>query len=153
MRWCRTGLCYCYNNLYVIILCITISIMCIFYNMLEGYFHVCEFEFTQITTGEIQLSTTLPFLQTIYAVVANLSAIPVIPSSYRLVSGQRASTKTVPPPRDRLSLVGQNELVSCGLYRTSSSTLLSRNKRLALAVTLVTKNIVACTWRENKTKE
>ena len=65
--------------------------------MLEGYFHVCEFEFTQITTGEILLSTTLPFLQTIYAVVANLSAIPVIPSSYRLVSGQRASTKNGSP--------------------------------------------------------
>ena len=37
--------------------------------------------------------------------------MPVIPSKYRLVSGQRASLETVPPPRDRLSLGGQSELI------------------------------------------
>ena len=51
----------------------------------------------KIPTGEIQLSTTISFSQAIYAVVANPSAMPVIPSNYRLVSGQRASFKTVPP--------------------------------------------------------
>ena len=71
------------------------------YNMLEGYFHVRVFAFTQIPTGEIQLSTTIPFSQAIYAVAANPSAMPMNPSNYRLVSGQRASIKTVPPPRDR----------------------------------------------------
>ena len=45
------------------------------------------FAFTQIPTGKIQLSTTIPCLQAIYGVVANPSAMPVIPSNYRLVSG------------------------------------------------------------------
>ena len=108
--------------------------------MLEGYFHVYEFAFTQIPAGDIQLSTTLPFLQAIYAVVANPSAMPVIPSNYRLVSGQRASIKTVLPPRDRLSLGGQNELMSWWfvpdhIRGTSSATPRSRYNRLALAVT------------------
>ena len=111
--------------------------------MLEGYFHVCEFAFTQIPTGEIQLFTTLPFLQAINAVVANPSAMPVIPSNYRLVSGQKAFLKTVPPPpsRDRLSLGVQNELVSWWfvpdhIHGISSSTLSSRHERLTLAVTV-----------------
>ena len=63
--------------------------------MLEGYFHVCELAFTQIPIREIQLFTTLPILQAIYAVVANSSAMLVIPSNYRLVLGQRPSLKTV----------------------------------------------------------
>ena len=76
-------------------------------NMLEGYFHVCKFAlFTKFPIGENQLFTTLPFLQAIYAVVANPRAMPVIPSNYRLVLGQRASLKTVPPPRDRQPLGG-----------------------------------------------
>ena len=70
--------------------------------MLEGYFRA----FTQILTGEFQLSTTIPFLQAIYAVVANLSVMPVIFSNYRLVSGQRASLETVSPPRERQPLGG-----------------------------------------------
>ena len=70
--------------------------------------------------------------------------MPVIPSSYRLVTGQRASLETVPPPRDRLSLGGQSELVSWWLvpdhiHDTSSFILLSRYNRLARAVTLLEK--------------
>ena len=112
--------------------------------MLEGYFLVCKFAFTQIPTGEIQLSTTMPFLQAIYSVVANPSAMPVVPSNYRLVSSQSASIKTVAPPRDRQPLGGKNELVSWWfvpdhIHGTSSSTLSSRNKRLVLAVTKISK--------------
>ena len=61
-------------------------------------------------------------------------------SIYRLVSGQRASLEKVPAPRDRLSLVGQSDLVSWWFvpdhtHGTSSSILLLRYNRLALAVT------------------
>ena len=56
-------------------------------------------------------------------------------------TGRRASFKTVPPSRDRLSLGGQSELmswlfVSDHIHGTSSSTRMSRYSRLALAVTL-----------------
>ena len=71
------------------------------------------------------------------------STIPVIRSSYRLVSGQRQSSfKTVPPPRDRLSLGGKVSwfLGSCWfvpdhIQDTSSSIPMSRHKRSALVVT------------------
>ena len=97
--------------------------------------------FTPIPTGEIQLFTTLQLLQAMFAVVVRRKqTMPVIPSNYRLVSGQRASLETVPPPRDRLSLGGQSELLSWWfvpdhIHSTSSSILLSRYNRLALAVT------------------
>ena len=56
-------------------------------------------------------------------------------------TGRRASFKTVPPPRDRLSSEGQSELISWWfvpdhIHDTSSSTPLLRYNRLALAVTL-----------------
>ena len=71
---------------------------------------------------------------------ARKPAIPVISSSYRLVSSQRASFKTVPPPWGRLSFGGQSELVLWWfvpdlIHGTSSSTPMSRHKRTALAVT------------------
>ena len=110
------------------------------YKVLEVYFRVYEFAFTHILTGGIRLYTTFLFLQAVYAVVANPRAMLVIPSNYRLVSGQRASLKTVPPPRDRLCLVGQYELVSWWfvpdhIHGTNSSTLMSPHNRLALADT------------------
>ena len=96
--------------------------------------------FTQISAGEIQLFTTLLFFfQAIYAVAVRIkTTMPVIPSNYRLVSVQRASLETVPPPRDRLSLGGQSELISWWfipdhIHGTSSSILFSRS---AIAVTL-----------------
>ena len=109
-------------------------------NIIEVYFHVCEFAFTNILTGEIQLYTTFLFLQAIYAVVPNPSAMLVTPGNYRLVSGQRPSLNTVPPPRDRLCLVGQYELVSLGfvpdhIHGANSSTLMSPHNCLALADT------------------
>ena len=66
--------------------------------------------------------------------------MPVIPSNYRLVSGQRASLETVPPPLDRQSLGGQSELISWWfvldhIHGTTSSTPMSRYNRSALAVT------------------
>ena len=53
---------------------------------------------------------------------------------------RRASFKTVPPPRDRLSLGRQSELISWWfvpdqIHGTSSSTPMLRYNRLALAVT------------------
>ena len=70
------------------------------------------------------------------------STINVVFSSYRLVSGQRASLETAspPPPRDRLSLGGQCDLISWlflpnHIYGTSSSTPVLRYNRSALAVT------------------
>ena len=55
-------------------------------------------------------------------------------------TGRRASFKTVPPPRDRLSLRGQSELISWWfvpdhIHGTSSSTPMSQYNCLALAVT------------------
>ena len=55
-------------------------------------------------------------------------------------TGRGASFKTVPAPRDRLSLGGQRGLISWWfvpdpIHGASSSILLSRYKRLALAVT------------------
>ena len=72
-------------------------------------------------------------------VVRRKSTTPVFPSNYRLVLGQRASLETVPPPRDRLSVGGQSELISWWfvpdhIHGTSSSTPMSRYNRLALAV-------------------
>ena len=64
------------------------------------------------------------------------SVIPVTFSSNRLDAGQKVSPETVPPPRDRLSLGGQSELVSFWFVPDhSSSTPMSRPKRSALAVT------------------
>ena len=56
-------------------------------------------------------------------------------------TGQRASFRTVPPPRDRLPTGGQSELilwwfVPDHIHSVSSSTPMFRPKRLALAVTL-----------------
>ena len=55
-------------------------------------------------------------------------------------TGQRASLRTVPPPRDRLPTGGQSELVLWWfvpdhIHSVSSSTPMFRPKRLALAVT------------------
>ena len=53
-------------------------------------------------------------------------------------TGRRASSETVLPPRDRLSLGGQSELVSWWLVSDhihNSSTPMLRYNRLALAVT------------------
>ena len=55
-------------------------------------------------------------------------------------TGRRTSFKTVPPPRDRLSLGGQRELISWWLvpdhiHGTNSTTPMSRYNRLVLAVT------------------
>ena len=55
-------------------------------------------------------------------------------------TGRRASFETVPPHRERLSLGGQSELISWWfvpnhIHGTSSSILLLRYNRLALAVT------------------
>ena len=68
------------------------------------------------------------------------SVIPVTFSSNRLDAGQKVSPETVPPPRNRLSLGGQSELVSFWFvpdhsHGPSSSTPMSRPKRSALAVT------------------
>ena len=63
--------------------------------------------------------------------------MPVIPSIYRLVTGQRASLETVPPPRNRLSLGGQSELISLWFVpdHINGTILLLRYNRLPLAVT------------------
>ena len=55
-------------------------------------------------------------------------------------TGQRASLRTVPPPRDRLPTGGQSQLVLWWfvpdhIHSVSSSTPMFRPKRLALAVT------------------
>ena len=55
-------------------------------------------------------------------------------------TGQRATLRTVPPPRDRLPTGGQSELVLWWfvpdhIHSVSSSTPMFRPKRLALAVT------------------
>ena len=52
--------------------------------------------------------------------LANPSSIPVISSSYRLVSDQRASSKTVPPPRDRQPLGDKMGWCHGGLFLTIS---------------------------------
>ena len=69
------------------------------------------------------------------------SVIPVTFSRNRLESGQKLSLETAPPPRDRLSLGGQSELMSWWfvpdhIHSTSSSTPMLRHNRSALAVTL-----------------
>ena len=56
-------------------------------------------------------------------------------------TGQRASLRTVPPPRDRLPTGGQSELVLWWfvpdhIHSVTSSTPMFRPKRLALAVTI-----------------
>ena len=61
-------------------------------------------------------------------------------------TGQRASLRTVPPPRDRLPTGGQSELVHWWfvpdhIHSVSSSTPMFRPKRLALAVTFVPLNL------------
>ena len=65
--------------------------------------------------------------------------MPAIPSSYRLVSSQRAPLETVTRPGDWLPSGGQSELISWlfvpdHIHGTSSSFLLLRHNRLALAV-------------------
>ena len=98
--------------------------------MLEGYFLVCRI----YSDSRLRISVIydLGVLQAIYAVVVwRKSTMPVILSISRLVSGQRASLETVPPPRDRLSLGGQSELISWWfvpdhIHGTSSSILLLR---------------------------
>ena len=66
-----------------------------------------------------------------------------IPSNYRLVSGQRESSETVPLPREWLSLGGHSELISLWfvadhIHGTNSSTPMSRYDCLALVVTYTT---------------
>ena len=61
----------------------------------------------EIPTGANSIINEHPDLYAIYAVVANPSAMTVISSSHRLVSGQKASFKTVPFPRDRQPLGGK----------------------------------------------
>ena len=61
-------------------------------------------------------------------------------------TGQRASLRTVPPPRDRPPTGGQSELVLWWfvpdhIHSVSSSTPMFRPKRLALAVTFNPTNI------------
>ena len=92
---------------------------------------IVTFAWYRFPLRQIQLSKKPQFLLATYAVVANHSAIPVSSSSYRLVSGQIASGKTVPPPRDRQPLGGKNGI------SYSTLLLLTNVERIAFAVTCI----------------